>query len=405
MLTVDEARDKILAAIGPLDPIELPLSEVAGCVTASDVIATEDLPTFPSSAMDGFAVRSSDTASAHTAPLGLSVVGESAAGRPFDGRVASGEAVRIFTGAAIPEGADAVIPQEDVAAVGSSVAIGRPVQPGTFVRPAGQDVRVGETVIGAGRRLRGMDVGVCAALGRTRVEVHPRPRVLVLSNGDELREPGVPLTPGLVRDSNSYALSGMVREAGLDAVRLGIVGDSPNLLREKITHHLPQADCFLISGGVSVGDHDHVREVVEQMGSIEFWKVAVKPGKPIAFGLIDGRPFFGLPGNPASAVVTFELFVRPALLRMAGRRVIRRPETPAILEDAAPGDKARETWLRVSARRTSDGFRAVLAGGQGSNLVGSIARCNALACIPAGTEAVRAGDQVRLMLLDSSEDW
>lgn len=405
MLTVEEARGRILERIQPMDPLELPVAEAHGCVLAESVTAPEDLPSFPSSAMDGYAIRSEDTAGSAQNPVSLTIIGEAAAGKPFAGRVGFNEAVRIFTGAAIPEGADAVVKQEDVAVVGSSMAIGAPVNAGRHFRPAGEDIRAGEQVFRESQRLRGMDIGVLAALGRTRVHVRPRPRVVVLSTGEELREPGQPLGPGEIRDSNSYAIRGMAREAGSEPVRGGIVPDDPEALRDKIQSFLPQGDVFVTSGGVSVGEHDHVREVLRELGQVDFWKVAVKPGKPLAFGFVEGRPFFGLPGNPVSATVTFELFVRPALLKMAGRRTLLRPEVEAVFEDTYKQNPGRETYLRAQAWRDASGWHARLSGRQGSNIVTSVARANAFAILPADRDALAHGDRARLLLLEPLEGW
>lgn len=405
MITVNEAREKILQRINVLDPLELTLSESHGCVLAETVTAPEDLPAFPSSGMDGYALRSADTAGAASTPVSLTVIGEAAAGTPFAGRLSPGEAVRIMTGGAVPEGTDAVIPQEDVAVVGSSLAIGRIVAAGDHIRPAGEDVARGEAVLQEGQRLRGMDIGALAALGRTRVLIRPRPRTVVFSTGDELREPGQPLGPGLIRDSNSFTLNGMTREAGSEPVRAGIVADDPAALKETILSYLPQADVFLTSGGVSVGDHDHVRGVLESLGTVEFWQVAVKPGKPLAFGFIEGRPFFGLPGNPVAVAVTFELFVRPALLKMAGRRTLVRPEVMGSLQDPFRQRPGRETYLRVRAWREADGWKARLTGRQGSNIVSSVAKANALAVIPPEASEMPAGSNVRLVLLEPLEGW
>lgn len=405
MLSVEEARRRILEGVSPLDPLELSLAEAHGCVLAEAVTAPEDLPSFASSAMDGFALRADDTASAADTPVSLTVIGEAAAGKPFGGRVGFGECVRIFTGAAIPEGADTVVKQEDVAVVGSSMAIGRPLPPREHVRPTGEDVRAGETVLGKGQRLRGMDVGVLAALGRTSVPVRPPPRVVVLSTGAELREPGQPLRPGEIRDANSYALRGMAREAGANPSAGGIVPDDPDALRERIQTYLPQADVFVSSGGVSVGEHDHVRMVLEDVGEIEFWQVAVKPGKPLAFGFVEGRPFFGLPGNPVSATVTFELFVRPALLKMAGRQTLLRPEVEAVLEGSYRQRPGRETYLRAQVWRDASGWRVRLSGPQGSNIITGVARANALAVMPKEAEALGDGDRVRTLLLEPLEGW
>lgn len=405
MLSVEEARQRILDSIGVLEPLELAVSEAHGCVLAEDVVAGEELPPFHNSALDGYAVRAEDTSPAERTPVGLTVVGESAAGRPFAGRVGPGECARIFTGAAIPDGADAVVAQEEVVVVGSSMAVGRAVQVGEAVRPPGEDVARGDVVLREGQRLRGMDLGVLAALGRTRVIVHPRVRTVAFSTGDELREPGQPLGPGLIRDSNSFTLVGMAREAGASAVRIGIVRDDPAALEETILSFLPQADMFLTSGGVSVGEHDFVKDVLAKLGKVEFWRVAVKPGKPLAFGFVEGRPFFGLPGNPVAVAVTFELFVRPALLKMTGRKTLLRAEVDGVLEDEFRHEPGRETYLRVRAWRTEGGWRARLVGRQGSNILSALSRANAFAILSRETSVLQAGSRVRLLLLEPLEGW
>lgn len=313
--------------------------------------------------------------------------------------------MRIFTGSVVPEGADAIVAQEDVAVVGSSMAVGRPVPAGSNIRPAGEDVARGEPVMQEGQRLRGMDVGVLAALGRAHVLVRPRPRAVVFSTGDELREPGQPLGPGEIRDSNSFTIAGMAREAGAEPVRAGIVPDDPDKLRERLQAYLPQADMFLTSGGVSVGEHDYVRDVLGELGKIEMWQVAVKPGKPLAFGFIEDRPFFGLPGNPVAVTVTFELFVRPSILQMAGRRNLDRPQVEAEFQDGYQQRPGRETYLRVRAWREGAGWKAKLVGRQGSNIVTSVAKSNALAVLPATKGDLYPGERVRLVLLEPLEGW
>lgn len=405
MLTVAEAQQRILERINPLEPLELTTGEAHGCVLAERLTSPEDAPPFPSSALDGFALRSADVGDANRTPVSLTVIGEASAGRPFAGRLSSGEAVRIFTGAVIPEGADAVIGQEDVAVVGSSMAVGRVVRPGEAVRPAGEDIKTGDLVMESGQRLRGMDIGVLAALGRSRALVHPRARAVVFSTGDELRDPGQPLGPGLIRDSNSYTIAGMVREAGAVAVRPGIVRDDPSALQDTFLSYLPQADVFVTSGGVSVGDHDHVRGVLEKLGEVEFWRVAVKPGKPLAFGFVEGRPFFGLPGNPVAVAVTFELFVRPALLKMMGRKSTDRQRVEGVMAEAYKQEPGRETYLCVRAWRESGAWKARLIGKQGSHMISSLARANAFAIMPADRASLEPGDRVTLQLLEPLEGW
>jgi molybdopterin molybdotransferase len=405
MLSARDAQHRILERISVLDPLELPISDAHGCVLAERVTAPEALPPFSTAALDGFALRSQDTAAAVSSAVSLQIVGEAAGGRPYQGTVSQGEAVRISTGAAIPEGADGIARPDDVAVVGSSMAIGRAVSRGDNVRPAGEDVTAGETIMEEGQRIRGMDVGVLAALGRSRVLVRARPRVVTFSTGDELREPSQALQPGLVRDANSFTVAGMAREAGAEPARAGIVGDDVAVLREKFQSFLPQADVFITTGGLSTGDNDHVREVVSKLGEVDFWPVAVRPGSMIAFGSIEGRPLFGLPGSPVAVTVAFELFVRPALLKLAGRATIFRPEIEAVVEDGFAYEPGRETYVRVRAWRDEGGWRARLSGKQGPSIVSSVAGANAIAVLPADRPGLSAGESARLLLLEPLEGW
>lgn len=405
MLSAKEAQERILERISPLDALELSVSDAHGCVLAETVTAPEDLPAYATAAVDGFALRSEDTAGAATTPRSLTIIGEAAGGRPFAGRVAHGEGVRVASGAAIPEGADAIVRAGDVAVVGSSMAIGRALGSGENVRPAGEDIARGESVMREGQRVRGMDTGVLAAIGRARVLVRPRPRLVAFSTGDELRDPGQPLGPGLVRDSNSFTLAGMAREAGSEPTRAGIVADDPDVLREKFQSFLPQADLFITTGGVAEGEDDHVRDVVSKLGRVDLWQVSARPGGAIAFGEIEGRPFFGLPGNPVAVVVAFELFVRPVLLKMSGRKTLYRPEVEATIEDGWRKDGSGEAYLRVRAWREDGGWAAQLAGKQGQNIVSSVSGANALAVVEPQRSSLAPGETVRLLLLEPLEGW
>jgi len=405
MLSAREVQERILERISPLDALEVSISDAHGCVLAETVSAPEDLPPFATAAVDGFAVRAEDTSAAASTPVSMTIVGEAAGGRPFAGAVARGEAVRVSAGAAIPDGADAVALPDAVAVVGSSMAIGRSVGRGDNIRPAGEDIREGDTVMDEGQRVRGMDVGVLAALGRARVFVRPRPRVVAVAVGDEVRDPSHPLGPGLVRDANSFTVAGMAREAGAEPTRAGIVGDEVAPLREKFQSFLPQADIFITTGGISGSDKTHVREVFSKLGEVDFWPVSVRPGSTIAFGRVEGRPIFALPGNPVAVVVAFELFVRPALLKIAGRKTVYRPRVEAVVEDAIHPEAGRETYVRVRAWRDEGGWRARPAGRQGPNIVSSVAGANALAVVPGDRPAVAAGETLELLLLEPLEGW
>jgi molybdopterin molybdotransferase len=405
MLSSREVQERILERIAALDPLEMPITEAHGCVLAEMVTAPEDLPPFATAAADGFAVRSEDTAAAASTPVSMTITGEAAGGRPFAGAVARGEAVRISAGAAIPDGADCVALPDAVAVVGSSMAIGRAVARGDNIRPAGEDIRAGEPVMEAGQRIRGMDVGVLAALGRARVLVRPRPRVVTVATGDELRDPSQALGPGLVRDANSFTVAGMAREAGAEPTRAGIAPDDTSALREKFQSFLPQADVFITTGGITAPDSTHVREVFAKLGDVDFWPVAVRPGSTMAFGTIEGRPVFGLPGNPVAVVVAFELFVRPALLKIAGRKTVLRPQVEAVVEDGFASQSGHETYVRVRAWRDEAGWRARQSGVQGPNIVSSVAGANALAVVPADRPQIQAGESVTVMLLEPLEGW
>jgi molybdopterin molybdotransferase len=404
MLSVEEARERILSRIQPLAPLELPLQEAHGCVLAAEVVGEADMPAFSSSAMDGFAVRSRDVAEARPdAPVELTVVGRALIGRHPEATVGGGEAIRIATGAPIPAGADCVVPIEDAQLQGDRVRILVPAPEGRHVRPAGEDVRAGDVLVPSGRRLSAAEMGLLAAAGRPHAIAHPRPRVIVLSTGDELVEPWQSATFGQVRDANSFTLSGAIKEAGASPYLAGIARDDPDRLRDAIMGHMVHADAFISSGGVSVGERDVVKQAFFRAGEIDFFRVAMQPGMPQAFGVIEGKPYFGLPGNPVSVFVSFEVFIRPALLKMMGRRGLYRPEVTARLETDIAGPREKTVFSRVLVRRGPDGWRAKSTGGRGSNLLATVARANGLAIIPPGVESLTAGQECRVMVFRSLE--
>jgi molybdopterin molybdotransferase len=405
MLSAREVQERILERISPLDPLELSISDAHGCVLAETVTAPDDLPPFATAAADGFALRADDTTAAGSTPVSMTIVGEAAGGRPFAGAVARGEAVRISAGAAIPDGADAVALPDAVAVVGSSMAIGRPVGLGDNIRPAGEDIRQGEPVMEEGQRVRGMDVGVLAALGRARVLVRPRPRIVIVATGDEIRDPSQPLAPGLVRDSNSFTVANMAREAGAEPTRAGIAPDETAALREKFQSFLPQADIFITTGGITGAGKTHVREAFAKLGDVDFWPLSIRPGSNLAFGTVEGRTVFALPGSPVAVVTAFELFVRPALLKIAGRKTVFRPRVDAVVEDTLRPEPGRETYVRVRAWRDEGGWRVRVAGKEGPNIISSVAGANALAVLPSDRPVVSAGDTVELLLLEPLEGW
>ncbi len=405
LVPVEEARERILSQIKPLQPLELPLQEAEGCVLAHDVVAGSDIPDFASSAMDGFAVRSNEVAEATpAAPVELRIVGRALIGRRPDATVGGGEAVRIATGAPIPAGADTIVPIENCEVVADVVRILAPSPEGKHIRPTGEDVKGGEVLLPAGRRLGAPELGLLATAGFSHPLVHPRPRVVVLSTGDELVPPGQPTDYGQVHDSNAYLLFGALREVGAVPMMAGIVRDEADQLKETVLSHLVQADAFISSGGVSVGERDVVKAAFFKRGDLDFYKVAMQPGMPQGFGHIEGKPFFGLPGNPVSVFVSFEVFIRPALRRMMGRRQLFRPEITARLEGDITGPEGKMQFARVRVKRTKEGWIAAPTGGRGSNLIATVSRANGLAIVPPGTATAPAGSEVKVMVFRSSED-
>jgi molybdenum cofactor synthesis domain-containing protein len=401
LVAVEEVRAFVLARCGPLPPVEVPLAEALGAVAAAEVRAGEAVPGFDNSAMDGFAVRAADVAGA---PTELRVVGTQLAGPLVPVSVGPGEAVRIMTGAAVPAGADAVVMIERTtpAADGASVVVEAAVEPGTAVRRAGDDLAAGDVVVTPGTVLTPGRLGVLANVGATSVVVHRRPRVGVLSTGDELVEGGGPLDPGQVRDSNRPTLLALVAASGFTPVDLGRVGDDEAAITAAVRSAVGPCDAVLTSGGVSMGDVDLVKVVLDRIGDMRWFQVAVKPAKPFAFGVVEGMPVFGLPGNPVSSMVSFELFARPALRRMAGfgDDDLDRPRVQAIAADdlrRRPDGKVH--LVRVVARRDAEGRHHVRsAGGQGSHQLAAMAAADALAVLPDG-DGVAAGDEVEVLLL------
>jgi molybdopterin molybdotransferase len=405
LVPVEEARDRILSAVSPLGSLQVPLTEAYGCVLAEDVVADHDMPDFASSAMDGFAVRSSDIAGASPDhPVELKIVGRALIGRRPESTVGGHEASRIATGAPIPAGADTIVPIENAEVLGEVVRIVDAAPEGRHIRPVGEDVRTGAVLVEQGRRLGAPELGLLANAGFPHPVVHPRPRVIVLSTGDELIPPTEQPEFGQVRDSNAYTIFGAVREAGAIPVLAGIVKDDVEQLKETLLVHEIQADAFISTGGVSVGERDVVKAAFFRRGDLDFYKVAMQPGMPQGFGRIEGKPYWGLPGNPVSVFVSFEVFVRPALMKMLGRSQVRRPEVTATLTQDVSGPVGKLQFARVVVARGADGWSATPTGGRGSNLISTVSRANGLAMIPIGTETAPTGSQVRVMLFRSSED-
>ncbi len=405
LVSVEDAREKVLSQIHPLAPLQLALTEAYGCVAAEDVVAERDLPEFASSAMDGFAVRASDVAGATPrSPIELKIVGRAMIGRRPDAVVGGGEAVRIATGAPIPAGADTIVPVENAEPGGETVQLYDGPPPGQHIRPAGEDVRDGQVIVTGGRRLGPPELALLANAGFPNPMVHPRPRVIVLSTGDELIPPTETPEFGQIRDSNAYSIFAALRDVGAMPVLAGIVKDDVDALRETVLSYLIQADAFVSSGGVSVGERDVVKAAFFRRGDLDFYKVAMQPGMPQGFGHIEGKPYFGLPGNPVSVFVSFEVFVRPAILKMMGRTQLYRPEVTATLTEEVAGPKGKLQFARVRLQRTDDGWAATPTGARGSNLISTVVRANGLAMVPVGTAVAPAGSQLRVLVFRSSED-
>lgn len=401
LLSVDEALGRILEAIAPLEPHEVALDDALGAVLAEAARADQDVPPFTNSAMDGYAVRGADVAAA---PVRLRVVGEIPAGGVAARAIGPGEAMRIMTGAPLPEGADTIVRVEDTDNGSATVDVRVVTPAGLSVRHAGEDLRAGEVVLDAGTSLRPAEIGVLATTGRGRVRVVRRPRVAVLSTGDEVVDIECLLGPGQIRDANRHSLTAAVRQAGGLPWPLPIVRDTADALRAAL-RQAATADVIVTSGGVSVGDHDHLKPVVSELGAMDFWSIAIRPGRPLAFGLLaDGArsvPIFGLPGNPVSALLTFELFVRPALRRLAGHRSIARPRARAVLLD----ELEKPAQLRFFARGIHDPEAGTvrLTGPQGSGILRSMALANCLIDLPPGADRHQPGETVEVILTDLPE--
>jgi molybdopterin molybdotransferase len=393
LLSIDQALQLVLARAVALEPEEVPVDEAAGRVLAAPALAAVDLPPFPSSAMDGFAVRANDV------PGSLSVVGSIAAGRPAAAQLAAGEAMAISTGGAVPDGADAVVPIEAVEVRPGSVVIKGNVERGAFVRGRGGDIAAGALVVAAGARLEAAQVGALAAAGIRQVTCARVPRVAVLVTGTELRASAEPLGPGEIYDSNGPMLAAQLRSAGAAVERLPAVSDDVDALRAALERGLA-ADVLVTTGGVSVGVHDLVRATEAELGVEEvFWGVAMRPGKPLAFGVRSGTLVFGLPGNPVSALVGFELFVRSALLALQGASEPGPAFRPGRLVRATRRNGARDSLLR--ARSSADGDAVLLepVTGQESHMIARAATADALVLVPRGDGELAAGSAVSYLAL------
>jgi len=406
MRSVDEHLNAILDVVNPLPPYEQPLLEALGLPICTDVTSDLDLPSFDNSAMDGYAVRYHDVESAaEDAPVRLPVVGESAAGQTKAYALSPGQAVKIMTGAPMPAGADVVIPIEWTDAGRASVRIARrPDGPGQHVRPRGDDVTAGELLVREGDVLGPRQVAILAATGQPRVRARPRPRVVVISTGSELREPGSPLGFDSIYDANSYLLAAQARAADAIAYRVGIVNDDPQELMATLSDQLVRADLVVTSGGVSKGEYDVVKEVLSRLGTVTFCEVAMQPGKPQGFGTIgeDDTPIFTLPGNPVSSYVSFEVFVLPAIRRMMGRLPYRRPVVRAVCGEGFSSPRGRRQFMRGRFEVTGRGPAVTPVGGPGSHLLGGLTRSNSLIVVPEETTEVEQASMVDVIVLDRS---
>jgi molybdopterin molybdotransferase len=396
MLSVSEAGRRILERVRQLGAEEVALADARGRFLARALRVERPLPPWDNSAMDGFAVRAADVAG----PAELPVVGQMAAGSRPGTPLASGAAMRIMTGAPIPDGADAVVIREEVDDRGATARFAAPVKVGDNIRRAGEDLTPGDEVIAAGCELGAGEIGVVAALGRARVPVGRRPRVAVLCTGDELCPVGQEPAPGQIFSSNEHALHAQVAEAGGVVAHAALVPDDRARTEQALRAALV-CDVVVTSGGVSVGDRDHVREALDAAGvAIDFWKVAMRPGKPVVFGIAPtGALCFGLPGNPVSSLVSFELFVRPALLAMQGAREIQRPRAEVVLARTARKQPGRAYYLRAALRRRGDVLEADLHGKQGSSMMSSLVGVDALVELAAELSDVPAGERCPALLL------
>jgi molybdopterin molybdotransferase len=413
LLSLEDALGRMLAGIEPLPTEQATLVDGLGLVVAESVIARHTLPPWDNSAMDGFAVRAADLAGATPqAPVRLSVIGESAAGRRPTASASAGTCLRILTGAPMPEGADAVVPIEDTdaemgtIALPAEVSIRTAVPAGAHVRRAGSDVRAGTTLLQSGVVIGPAEAAVAAAGGHASVTVHRRPRVAILATGDELVAPGDEPGEAQIPDSNTTGLLAQALSCAADAVSLGIAGDSLEEVLRRLREGVARADVIIVSGGVSVGAHDVVKDAFATLGTLELWRVAVQPGKPLAFARAprpggQGRVLlFGLPGNPVSSFVTFELFVRPVLARLAGHvGRLQRDVVRARLAEPVSKSPGRRAFLRVSLARNEDGWQASLAGGQGSHVLSALAAADGLAIVGEEHDSLPAGANVEVILL------
>ena len=401
MLTYEEALAQILGQTYTLTPVQTPLAEAPGLILAEDLCASHDLPPFDNSSMDGFAVRAADIADAGTV---LPVQGDIAAGALSVPTLMPNMALRIMTGAPLPDGADTVVPVEDTETRGNGIAFLEVAETGRHIRRRGEEVRSGMVVVPKQSRLRPAEIGMSATVGRAQILATPKPRVAIVSTGDELVEPGTELQRGQIYNSNAYALAAQVEEAGGVVTHRLHARDTPEALRSAFDQ-CAGADVLITSGGVSIGDFDYVKAVFAERGTVDFWRVAIRPGKPLAFGQWGSTLFFGLPGNPVSSMVTFELFVRPALRKLAGHSELTRPEVTVRLAEEVSHAPGRRSYQRAIVTSESGGYSARTTGAQGSGMLRSMVLANALLVLPSDTAVFPAGTELSAMLLDENDSF
>jgi molybdopterin molybdotransferase len=401
MISVDEALNRILTRIGVLGLEKVDIMGSLGRVIDEDIFALRDIPPLDNSAMDGYAARATDIRGASSDnPVFLKVIEDLPAGALPKGNVAHGQAMRIMTGAPIPPGADTVVMVEDTEKADKGVKVSQGVPAGENIRRAGEDVKKGDRVIAKGSVIRPAEVGMLASVGRAFVYVHQRPLVGILCTGDELVDVDEGIADHKIVSSNSYSLSAQVMECGAIPLQLGIAKDVSSEIEEKLRQAL-RADVILSSAGVSVGDYDLVKDVLEAIGfQMDFWRVAMRPGQPLAFGTIGGKPTFGLPGNPVSSMVSFEQFVRPSLLKMMGHKNLFRPIVEAVLKEDISKKPDRRHFMRARVSLEEDRYVVTTTGPQGSGILNSMVEANSLVIVPEEVTDIKAGEKVRVQILD-----
>jgi molybdopterin molybdotransferase len=399
LLTVDQARARLLAAVRCLPEIErVPLKRARARILAEDLVSPLDLPPFANASMDGYAFRAEDLP-AHPR---LRLAGASKAGHPFGGALEPGRCVRIFTGAPLPKGADTVVPQEDVVAEGDWIRLTVPARPHEFIRPQGDELRRGDIVLRAGKRLNAADLGLLASAGYPEVAVRRPLRVAFFSTGDELRPVGHGLRFGEIHESNRYILAGLLDEAGIEALDFGNLRDDPDAIRQAVAEAAAVADAVITTGGASVGEADFIVRTLRELGEVDFWKVALKPGKPFVFGRVGGAFLFGLPGNPVAVMVTFGLLVRPALDALMGTVPGEPVRLPAVCENRLRKRPGRLEFQRGLCRRAADGYRVMGLRGQGSHQLAPMSAANCFIVLPLENAGVEPGQTVEIELFSGT---